>query len=790
MPFVSIQVAEGVDAREAWTRCGKPKGQAGIRNIRKQGHKLRKLAAVAPKLRSAAAPPKPLGPGKGKSAKGYRLKPAQLKIEQGLQQHAKQQWDKIYAAGTAAWASRVAVGQTGKGHESADSFAATLEVPAGSKRITGGMLKKAVQDGRAGKAPKKRGRSPALPAELIAALAGYAMLKQVGGDEKKPRAIMGAALAAVKGTPFESKLVKPSQRRHLLSKVRRAEGIHSGPSQCVDDRRWQWLTSGNLTRWFACYFEILFERGFIDSEPDSVWEVVTILPARAARMGNADESHQKLSNEGEQRGPRANTYHNPKLGRAGKRKVECQKHASIMAWVAYAGECGGLHLMLASDSESLKKGAAEDAPAARINPEWTFGVPRVNGTWGNTHEIVMEPSFILNEKGGMQGSGLEQWVENQIIPAYPNMAYDWKFDEAGNVLEGPVFIQLDAGPDRLTDCSLAWRQRMWTAGLILWPGLPNGTAGNQVCDDLFGVYKTGCDKIAEDIVSERIAAADLDSSVTVKLDFCDLGRIINGSHGDPDEERPFCNAFTPEKIISSVRKLGLNPVSLEQAVSHRRVRDDSEGGTRTTAISKVRARQASDVKSVQALGLNSSVLTVPPPKPKKKSLVAPPSTAEEQYAMLKENSSVGTMWFAVGSKAFNAPMVTEPAVARLEERKVEEQRKQVKAAGSWSELQAAALELEGKCEHEGIEYSDLSAAEVKQLVTYVFRARKEKGASAVSAPKAAAVAFLTALPAGEMQHLLLCTEPGVAGARLLTAAATTEMAEPEQEPLALTFTAA
>ena len=191
---------------------------------------------MAPKQPSAAEPPKPLGPGKGKSAKGYRLKPAQLKIEQGLQQHAKQQWDKIYAAGTAAWASRVAAGQTGKGHGSADSFAATLEVPAGSKRITGGMLKKAVQDGRAGKAPKKRGPSPALPAELVAALAGYAMLKQVGGDEKKPRAIMGAALAAVKGTPFESKLVKPSQRRHLLSKVRRAEGIHTeklGASLCT-----------------------------------------------------------------------------------------------------------------------------------------------------------------------------------------------------------------------------------------------------------------------------------------------------------------------------------------------------------------------------------------------------------------------------------------------------------------------------------------------------------------------------------------------------------------------------
>ena len=412
-----------------------------------------------------------------------------------------------------------------------------------------------------------------------------------------------------------------------------------------------------------------------------------------------------------------------------KRKVEYQKHASIMAWASYGGEVGGLHCMLASDADSLKKGAAAEAAPARMRPEWTFGVPRVKGKWGNPGEIIMEPSFILNEKGGMQGNGLQQWVEQQIVPAYPNMAYEWKFDEAGSVLEGPVFMQLDAGPDRLTDCSLEWRQDMWDQGLILFPGLPNGTSGNQLCDDLFGVYKTGCDTVAEDIVSERVAAADLDPTVQVKLDFCDLGRIINGKPDDPEEKRPFCNAFTPEKILSSVKKLGLNPINLEQAISHRRVRDDSKGGTRTDAISKVRSRQETDLGAVQALGLNSNVLNVPPPKPKKKSFIAPPSTEDEKFAALKENSSVGTMWWAVGSKAFNAPVITAPAVARLAERKAEEERKQAKAADSWSGLQLAARELEERREQEGLSYEDLSAAEVKQLVGYVFRARKSKGVS-------------------------------------------------------------
>ena len=67
-----------------------------------------------------------------------------------------------------------------------------------------------------------------------------------------------------------------------------------------------------------------------------------------------------------------------------------------------------------------------------------------------------------------------------------------------------------------------------------------------------------------------------------------------------------------------------------------------------------------------------------------------------------------------------------------------------------------------------------------------------EGSTAASSNKAAAVAFLTALPHGEMQQLLLRSEPGAAGALLLTltAAAPAETAEPEQELLALTHTAA
>ena len=118
-PLISApeQVAEGVDAREAWARCGRPHGEAGIQNIRKRGHRLRTSTPAPPPVdaavdAAAADRGKQQGPGKGKPAKGYRLKPTQLKVEQEKQQLAREQWEQVYAEATTGWAARIAAGKS------------------------------------------------------------------------------------------------------------------------------------------------------------------------------------------------------------------------------------------------------------------------------------------------------------------------------------------------------------------------------------------------------------------------------------------------------------------------------------------------------------------------------------------------------------------------------------------------------------------------------------------------------------------------------------------------------
>ena len=82
------QVANGVDAREAWwTQCGKPNGEAGIQNIRKRGMAARRdikeaaarasgspeeAAAEGGEAGPTASQPEPPPNGKGNPRKGFR----------------------------------------------------------------------------------------------------------------------------------------------------------------------------------------------------------------------------------------------------------------------------------------------------------------------------------------------------------------------------------------------------------------------------------------------------------------------------------------------------------------------------------------------------------------------------------------------------------------------------------------------------------------------------------------------------------------------------------------------
>ena len=759
------QTANGMSARDAWELCGEPNGATGIQNIRKRARMLKAavpVPVVTPATRSraetpAAAPPATEKPARKKET--FRKRSDQVAKLASADASVKAAYGKIYAAATQEWLEIVSKSKNERGAVSAASVAArySAQLPAECKRrITARSLYNAIAQNRVNVAPRNPGPRAKVPSTIVQASAEFCQLQQIAGNEQKPRQVMQSTLAAVKGTMHEAHLTTPSQRAAFLRRVRLEFGLATQASVTIDNRRWLWLTSTNLATWFEGYIKCLAEWKFINGIPDNKFEVIVISLDKLARLLNGDESHQKLSNEGEQRGSRANTYVNLSLGRAGKRKVQYQKHATILVWVNYAGEVGAPHLMLATDSQGAKKGAEESQAAGiRIRPEWTFGVPRVCGKFGHKTSQIFEPSFVLNEKGGMVGGGLEQFVNCQILPAYPNLGPQWKYDKDGELLEGPVFMQLDAGPDRYTECSLAWRAEMWERGLVFFPGLPNGTAANQVLDDLFGPYKTGCDQVMDDLVSERIIASHTDPSLKIMLDFCDLGRVIDGRPEDPVELRPFAKSFTPAKILASTARLGLSPINLRTALNHPRVRDDSKDGSRTAEHVELRQSNEATLRNLEALGVNATPLQVLAPVAPPPSFVAPPSDAEMRWKAVKAaGGCAGAHWAAVGATAFNAPDVIGPALERLQEKEAEVSNRQELRAQNFATLRSNVQEiLEELADNQRV-YSECTAADLKQLVSFCFQARGEAGASAHTANKAACLEFLQGMPPDAMEELV------------------------------------
>ena len=266
------QVANGMDARSAWEVCGEPKGEAGIQNIRKRGMKLRQqmqadlsappteAAADAPQDEEVATAQAVEVFGKGKPVKGFRLGSNQLAKTKSMADNLKRLYNMAYVAATNEWADMVANGTSGKRKGgSADSVAARYNatLPSDCKQLTGRALMNALLQGRQGVAPRNPGPATRLPADLIQSIADFSALKQAEGDEQQPRQLARVARAAVAGTRFEEFLSTAGQASYVLRRVREVSGISVAMREAVDDRRWQYLTSGKLSTWFEGYIDCL-----------------------------------------------------------------------------------------------------------------------------------------------------------------------------------------------------------------------------------------------------------------------------------------------------------------------------------------------------------------------------------------------------------------------------------------------------------------------------------------------------------------------------------------------------
>ena len=129
-----------------------------------------------------------------------------------------------------------------------------------------------------------------------------------------------------------------------------------------------------------------------------------------------DETHHDLSIVGNNSGPRAITYYNPGLQRAGKRAVKSSRHVTGVYATNSAGEA--LPPMYIYDS------SAKSAANFQVKTEWLEGLPTVVGKYGRPNLVENSSFYAVRGKGSMDNSLLNAYIEQIVIPLYPKYAQD------------------------------------------------------------------------------------------------------------------------------------------------------------------------------------------------------------------------------------------------------------------------------------------------------------------------------------------------------------------------------
>ena len=202
----------------------------------------------------------------------------------------------------------------------------------------------------------------------------------------------------------------------------------------------------------------------------------------------------------------------------------------------------------------------------KFNCNGLIGLPVTTGRYGCPERIECGSFYSVRSHGSMDDSLLNDFINQVILPLYPNISKTAAFDPTGKLLHGPVILKLDSGPGYIVALhdSILRREALAEMGLIIMAGLPNATSVQQDMDVLYGAFKSATYGRDEVLLMEKMrrrgatarnanareAAAAAGSSI-LSLGFEDLAVIVNGRTDDDISQRQFDKCFTEEKILQA-----------------------------------------------------------------------------------------------------------------------------------------------------------------------------------------------------------------------------------------------
>jgi hypothetical protein len=538
-----------------------------------------------------------------------------------------------------------------------------------SKSLCRSTLYRAVSKGSNGEAsPAKKGPPTKIPDVLLEAVAMHAQVSQCGdAGEMRGREIKRLIGAAVIGTQYHGTFTIESAWRKLRREF--PEELQPGNKMSMDDSRAQWTTYSNLQQWFDDAKNDLIGSGLvIDAEVRDVNGVLlSELDFRSddvrRRIINMDETHHDLSITGDRAGPRALTYHNPLFQRGSKRGVKSSRHVTGVYATNAAGE--SMPPMYIFDSGAK----IEDNFQVRL--QWLDGLPSVTGRYGCPELIESGSFYSVRSHGSMDDALLNDYINQVILPLYPNISKTTAFEPtSGKLLHGPVILKLDSGPGRIVASydSILRREALAEMGLIILAGLPNATSVQQEMDALYGAFKSATYDRGEMVLMEkmrargaaarndnaRIAAAAAGSILT--LGFEDLPVIVNGHADDDVSTQPFNKCFTKEKIVQAWQKIGFVPFT-RNCLSDKKVRHELGQTTANDALEDLQVQFDSIVSVAETSGLNEGVFDVSIPVSRQLTRIDDEDEQVQQLLAQKGAFSASALWNVCGTRVGNARVV-------------------------------------------------------------------------------------------------------------------------------------
>ena len=438
--------------------------------------------------------------------------------------------------------------------------------------VSGHEILRAVQKDRVGQSPLRAGRPSRIPDEEFKLVTQLVWTKaSIDQGNASPHRLNRKEMESLVGKLVNAKLkqdgASPLNEGKFYKRIEVANSAKIG-IKVVDKReelRFKWLSYHNLLAQHVNWEKFMVESGMArlpESEEEKESEgFIVYLDGFLRNILLMDEMPFSLDGSTNGIGGRvAMVPSNGAMNESGKAAYKTDGKSTFLFGMTAAAEALPPFLIVRSK-----------AKIPRFRAEMIVDMHQVEGQFGWPRRIKADSMIAASASGGMNAALFSECLESYRSRLYP-MARDAQGYR--------VVVKSDMGPGRMNWPKFLIPQR--NSGLIMYPGLPNGTELDQEMDQQYSDTKTCMEMNRLKLEGARRDCERNVPGYMTKHSDTDLPKILFG--GDialPDGstitlENAFEKSFTPEKIKSALAKCGYFPAT-RQSLGAKKLRREWTG---------------------------------------------------------------------------------------------------------------------------------------------------------------------------------------------------------------------